>query len=165
MGTGDTTVEVQIFADYHHFTLEDEQAGWGEPPEDWGTGVSPPRLLADAPGVIGIGTIRNMTVPVVIEVRDGDPKDGQTDADHITEGSLDVPSGMVVILGGTEYWPDAPRVTVTPSTYRVRVYYHGFDTISPDGLDGEDHYRVVLWPGEPQRPLVLKQYQGTFPGG
>ncbi|MGH8918619.1 MAG: hypothetical protein ACRD0H_09815 [Actinomycetes bacterium] len=165
MDTGNTTVELQVFADYHQFTLEDEQTGGGEPPDDWGVGISPLRLLAAAPGMVGIGTLRNVTVPVTIEVRDDEPADGRHEADHITEASLDVPSGTVVVLGGTDYRPDAPRVTVVPRTYHVRVYYDGFDTISTDGLDGEDHYLVVLWPGEPQPPRVLKQYQGTFPGG
>lgn len=75
--TENTTVELQIFADYHQFTLEDEKTGGGEPPVDWGAGISPPQLLAAAPGMVGVGIIRNVTVPVTVEVRDDEQMDGQ----------------------------------------------------------------------------------------
>ncbi|MFA4914997.1 MAG: hypothetical protein WC590_15290, partial [Burkholderiaceae bacterium] len=47
---------------------------------------------------------------------------------------------------------------VAPGTYRVRVYCGGFDTLSEDRLDGDDHYRVLLWPAPPDDVQVLKQY-------
>ena len=40
--------------------------------------------------------------------------------------------------------------------YRARIYYGKLDALSEDGLEGEDHYRVVLWPGDPTPPVVLK---------
>ena len=43
--------------------------------------------------------------------------------------------------------------------------YEGLETISSDGLDGDDRYHVVLWPGEPREPAVLKRFAGVFPAG
>jgi hypothetical protein len=39
------------------------------------------------------------------------------------------------------------------------------ETLSENGLDGDDSYHLVLWPGEPGEPAVLKRYPGLFPGG
>jgi hypothetical protein len=37
----------------------------------------------------------------------------------------------------------------------VRAYFGGLDTLSPDWLEGADHYMVVLWPGPEREPAVL----------
>ena len=42
---------------------------------------------------------------------------------------------------------DAARIAVVPGTYRARISYGSLDKLSTDGLDGEDHYLVQLWPG------------------
>lgn len=54
---------------------------------------------------------------------------------------LDVLSLLVALT----YLPDAARVTVNPGTYRVRIYYGALDSVDEFRLDGDDHYRVVLW--------------------
>jgi hypothetical protein len=60
-----------LFADYFQFYLQDEQAD-GDLSESW-TKEATENLLALAPGTIGVGTVRNMTVPVMVEVRDSPP--------------------------------------------------------------------------------------------
>jgi hypothetical protein len=42
--------------------------------------------------------------------------------------------------------PSAPRIAVAPGVYRARVSYGGLATVSADEMEGEDHYRVELWP-------------------
>jgi hypothetical protein len=144
-----------LFADYHQFYLQDEPVE-GKLGDSW-TPEAVKRLLALAPGTIGVGTVRNMSVPVDIEVHDG-PLDERLDAwDQVNECSIQVDSGRIVVAGCTDYFPDAARILVTPGVYRARVYYGKLDSLSADGLDGEDHYRVVLWPGELGPAVVLKQ--------
>jgi hypothetical protein len=58
--------EFKLFADYFQFYLQDERAG-GDLSESW-TQEAVDRLLATAPGTIGVGTVRNMDVPVVVEI-------------------------------------------------------------------------------------------------
>lgn len=77
--------------------------------------------------------------------------------DHVAEASVRVQSGRVVVAGCTDYWPDAARIRVSPGTYAVRVHYRGLGSPTEDGLAGEDHYRVVLWPGASREPTVLKR--------
>lgn len=147
--------EYKLFADYHQFYLQDESAV-GDLSNSW-TQEAVDRLLALAPGTIGVGTVRDMTVPVVVEVSDTEPVENTTTWDQVNECTLDVQSGHIVIAGCTDYFPDAARVEVSPGSYRARLYYGNLDALSDDGLDGDDHYKVVLWPAAPGPLKVLRQ--------
>ncbi len=144
-----------LFADYHQFYLQDELVQ-GNLGDSW-TQEATERLLAITDGTIGVGTVRNMTVPVEVEVVQAEPQDSFDAWDQVNECSIDVQSGRIVVAGCTNYFPDATRIEVVPGMYRARIYYGGLDTLSEDGLDGEDHYRIVLWPGDPTPPVVLKK--------
>jgi hypothetical protein len=114
-------------------------------------------LLAIAPGATGIGTVRNMVVPVTAEIHDHEPGDDFSEWDYVVEASLEVTSGRTVIAGCTDYFPGAMRIPVLRGIHRVRVSYGGLDTLSADGLEGGDHYRVQLWPAGPIAVRILKQ--------
>lgn len=145
----------ELFADYFQFYLQDEKAD-GNLGDSWGE-EAVARLLAIAPGTIGIGTVRNMDVPVILEIHDAEPESDFDLWDQVTECSLDVPSGRIVIAGCMDYFPDAARIEVEPAMYRARVSYGSLDALSEDGLDGDDKYRVQLWKGSPTEPLILKR--------
>ena len=147
--------EFELFADYHQFYLQDEEAE-GDLSDNW-TEQAVESLLALAPGTTGVGTVRNMIVPVTIEVHDGEPEKDFALWEQINEWSIDVPSSKIVVAGCTDYFPDAARISVEPGTYRARVFYGDLDTLSEDGLDGDDKYKVALWRGERIEPKVIKQ--------
>jgi hypothetical protein len=144
-----------LFADYYQFYLQDEPV-IGNLGDSW-TPEATRRLLATTDGTIGVGTVRNMTVPVDVEVLDAEPRDSFDEWDHVNECSIDVRSGYIVVAGCTDCFLDAARIQLAPGVYRARIYYGKLDALSEDGLDGDDHYRVVLWPGDVTLPLVLKQ--------
>jgi hypothetical protein len=146
--------EYRLFADYYQFYLQDESAA-GDLSDSW-TDEAVARLLAVAPGTVGVGTVRDAEVPVVVEVREEEPPPDFDAWDQVTECSLDVPSGRIVIAGCTDYFPDAARIEVPPGTYRVRVSYGALDSVSEDGLDGDDRYRVQLWRAPAIEPRTLK---------
>ena len=147
--------ELSLFADYFQFYIQDETAT-GDLSDAWNEEAIG-RLLAIAPGTIGIGTVRNMYVPVVVEIHDQEPDDDCSEWDHVVEASLEVTSGRTVIAGCIDYFPDAMRIPVPAAVYRVRVSYGGLDTLSDDGLEGDDHYRLQLWPATSIAVCVLKQ--------
>ncbi len=147
---------LNLFADYHQFYLQDEQAET-DTPDDWGKQLTTQMIAVD-PGIVGIGTARNLTVPVRVDLLDTRPDDDFDGWDHVAEASLDASSGQIVIAGCVDYFPEAKRLPVSPGSYRVRVYYGGLNTLREDGLDGEDHYHVVLWPEKHQSPQVLKKW-------
>lgn len=150
----------EIFADYHQLYLQDEQAD-GDLSDAW-TQETVDNLLALAPGTIGVGTARNMTVPVTVEIFASQPESEDfSEWDMVNECSIDVPTGKIVIAGCTDYFPDAARIKVAQGTYQARIYYGKLETLSDDGLEGEDNYRVVLWPGESIKPKVLKRREAA----
>jgi hypothetical protein len=152
----------RLFADYFQFYLQDESAE-GDLSSSW-TDETVAQLLALAPGTIGVGTVRDMEVPVDLELRDDSPSDDLNVWDHVNECSIEVPSGRIVVAGCTDYFPDATRVEVRPGTYRARICYGGLDTLSEDGLEGDDHYKIVLWPSPAEDMRVLKQRQHAGEG-
>jgi len=147
--------DFKIFADYFQFYVQDEPAN-GDLSDAW-SDEAVTRLLAVRPGVVGVGTVRNVDVPVSIELLSAEPMAFFAQWDHVVECSLLVQSGRIVVAGCTDYLPDAARIEAMPGTYRVRVCYAGLDSLSPDGLDGNDHYRLELWQAPAIEPTVLKQ--------
>jgi hypothetical protein len=148
-----TKYTFEVFADYFQFYLADEGLE-GDLSDAW-TDEAVAQLLALVPGVIGVGTARNMDVPVEVQVLDQAPADHLVEWDQVNECTLEVPSGRIVVAGCTDYWPDAARVPVTPGTYRARVYYGDLNSVSENGLDGKDRYRIALWPAPAAPPLAL----------
>jgi len=147
--------EFKIFADYFQFYLQDERAS-RDLSESW-TQEAVDRLLATAPGTIGVGTVRNMDVPVVVEIAEKPPDDDLMAWDQVNECSIDAPSGRLVVAGCSDYFPDAARIELSAGTYRARIYYGNLTSLSGNGLEGRDHYRLTLWQA-PDEPLkVLKQ--------
>lgn len=93
-----------------------------------------------------------------VELHDAAPPLSLDGIDQAAEASL-VTSGMVVLAGCTDAWPDATRLTVPPGPLRLRLLASGLDRLSEDGLEGEDFYLIQLWPA-PEAPVaVLKPWQ------
>jgi len=153
-----------IFADYFQFYLEDDDAPLDEIDfaEAW-TEDAVERQLAATPRAIGVGTSRNMTVPVVLEIEATSPDDDPA-AELVTEACFDVKSGRLAILGCTDHAPDATRIEVIPGRHRARVFYYDQEKLSEDALEGDDRYRVVLWPDpEPIAPRILVDRRQRLP--
>ena len=148
-------LKLEIFADYFQFYLQDEAAN-GDLSDSWGP-EAVDRLLAVAPGTVGVGTVCNVMVPVLVEILASEPESDVDKWDHVTECGLDVPTGSIVIAGCTDYFPEATRMKVAPGSYCVRVSYGTLSSLPENGLKGKDHYRVQLWPGPYGEPRVLKR--------
>lgn len=149
---------LQVFADYFQFYIQDEQVL-----EDFSamwTKEAVNRLLACTDNTIGVGTIRNMNVPVHIAFLDSEPAlQDIAHYDQINECEIRVISGKLIVMGCTDYMPEAMRIDVKAGIYRVRVLYSGFDSLSEDGLEGDDKYELHIWPTDKPKGLnVIKQY-------
>jgi hypothetical protein len=127
-------LEFNLFADYFQFYIQDESAD-GDLSDAW-SDEAVEQLFAVRPGVVGIGTVRNMDVPVTVEVLETEKAVDLSEWDHVV---------------------DAARIPVAPGTYRLRACYAGLDTLSDGGLEGSDRYHLQLWPAPAIEPVVLKQ--------
>ena len=115
-------------------------------------------MLATGPGIVGVGTARNFHVPVTVCVRDSEPEEEDLGRwDHVAEASLPVPSGCLMVRGCTEARRNAARIAFEPGLYRVCVYYLNLDSVSANGIEGDDSYKVVLWPSWEEATRVLKR--------
>jgi hypothetical protein len=155
------SVAVDVFADYFQFYLWDKVAA-PDAPTEWTDQDVATHLKADK-HVVVVCPARNMKVAVVLEVHAAEPAYNPANWDHIAECSLELPSGQLELhecTGGSR-----ANLPLAPGTYRVRAFLGSLDSLSPDGLRGDDHYRVVLWPAPFGPVKVLKQWQGDHHGG
>ncbi|WP_333662661.1 hypothetical protein [Chishuiella changwenlii] len=148
---------LQLFADYFQFYISDEnsESNLGE----YWTDFAVENMIAFADGIIGIGTARNMDVPVKLQILNSEPEeDNFKSYDKVNECNLDVKSGKIVIAGCTDYFPDALRIPLINGIYRVRICYGKLNTLDETGLEGEDYYEVYMWKTEFHSQLkILKK--------
>ena len=145
--------QIEVFADYHQFYLWDS-AMKPNAPEDY-TDDDIRHRIKTAPNVVVIQPERDMNVPVTIEIYDSEPDIELNGWDHVAEASLHLPTGNLQVhecTGGP-----VANFTLTPGWYRVRSMHGGFDTIASVGTDGDDFYKLALWPAEAAGVVVLKQ--------
>ncbi|MGY5779884.1 hypothetical protein [Rhizobium sp. LEGMi135b] len=146
--------EGDLFADYFQIYLRD--AAHPDLPDDY-TDETITRRITAGPHAIILHTVRNMTVPIRIEWHDRRPPPSLDLFQHVAEAYFGCPTGELVVAGLTDYDPTAARLPVKAGPLGVRVNMSGLDTLSEDGLDGDDHYLVQLWPeAEPEDERLLK---------
>ena len=145
-----------IFADYNQFLVKDENAVFDHSTNIW-TDSTIADMLTVMSGVIYVCTVRPMSVPVAVEIHDSELQESLDEWDHVAECGIELWSGSLVILGTTGYFPNADRITVEPATYRARIFYGNLDALCNNGLDGDDNYKIGLWPGSCGKPVVIKR--------
>jgi hypothetical protein len=136
-------IELQIFADYHQFYVQDDDKRFGDLSEAW-TPDAVSKLLAVADHVVGIGTVRNSDVAVILTTCSELPELDPDEWDRINRTTLDCSTGRLVIAGCTDYFPDAFRIDVEPGTYDFLVGYRDLDVASANALEGDDSYHIFI---------------------
>lgn len=148
-----TVHKLEVFADYHQVYLHDESSE-----SDFSTRWNDEAyryMAAVVDGAIGLFTARSLDVPVEISIC-GSETPLDVDAwEHVVSCGIELRSGTLVVRGPSDYLPEAQRISVKPGYYAANLLYRGFDTLSEDGLDGDDYYRIVLWPSAATQELTL----------
>jgi hypothetical protein len=145
---------IEVFADYHQFYVQDGAVN-PPAPEDWTDADIAHRAKAAA-NVVVVCPVRNMMVPVKVELHDVAPQLQSTAADHLVECSLALPSGHLQVRectgGAVLNWQ------LEPGQYEVAILYSCLDSVSSDGFDGDDNYQVLLWRGAGRPLRVLQEW-------
>ena len=145
---------IEVFADYHQFYVQDGGL-FPDAPTDW-TDEDIQNRVKVAESVVVVCPIRNTAVPVEIELQLGEPSVSLGKFDHVATCTLKLPTGILQVhecTGG-----EVLRWSVAPGNYSVMVLFSGLDTLSQNGLEGNDHYRIVLWPGNEAPLRVLRAW-------
>src|SRR3954468_10511696 len=89
----------KLFADYFQFYLWDEGIS-PDAPTEWDD-ADVRRRLKVAPHVVGVCPVRNMEVPVEVQIHDAEPLYDASQCHHIAECSLALPTGKLQVHEST----------------------------------------------------------------
>jgi hypothetical protein len=97
---------------------------------------------------------------VRLEIWSAEPSDDRGDWDHEVDADFDAPDGLINFMpsgtGVLDVSADVPA-----GRYRVRISGRGFTQLGHAGAEGDDSYRLRLWPrGERKDPTLRKRWPG-----
>ncbi|WP_189192263.1 hypothetical protein [Streptomyces albiflavescens] len=157
-------MRLRLFADYFQLVLTDEasesslETAWTD------------QALSDRIAVVGetcgVRTEVNVDVDVEVHVGAQSPAPETRSFDHVVEAGLEVPSGRLVVMGCTDYLPDAARTDVPAGWVRIRVQKHNLaraieaDIDSDESEETMERIRIDVWPAAYAPARVLKQWVG-----
>ncbi|MEH1168085.1 hypothetical protein V6V47_22140 [Micromonospora sp. CPCC 205539] len=157
------STELELFADYYQIHLLDDGSA-----TDLGNAWTEEAVLnnlAVDTDAMAVGTTVNVNVAVTVEVLEAAPEDDSAEFDHVVEGSLQVPSGRLVVMGCTDYEPEAARFGVAAGSIRVRAARSNLIEADRLGIESDDdpatmeRLRVQVWPAPHTEPVVIKRWK------
>ncbi|MFE7113456.1 hypothetical protein ACFU98_45320 [Streptomyces sp. NPDC057575] len=155
-------INLQVFADYCqiHVLDEDSETDLGE--------VWTEQALLDRLGVardaLVIGTEVNVSVAVSVDLLTSEPDGDSAKFDHVVEASLHVPSGRLVVMGCTDYLPEASRFEAPAGWIRVRASRRNLanasraDIESDEAPETTEQLRLQAWPAPQTDPQIIKRW-------
>lgn len=165
-----------VFADYFQFYVRDVEAHDAElraggatradrPPAGW-TRETDVHRIGIEPHSISAGTARREFVETTLEVHPGPPSPAFTEAEHIVEADMQVPTGVLHVHGCLDDPRPEYRSEVPAGRYRVRVSYMPTESppaeVDPDEPGDHYSYRVDIWAAPELASLVVVK-QGPNP--
>jgi hypothetical protein len=147
--------KLEFWTSHHQFYLADKSSPFRTDSDDFWTTEASNDKLAIEEGILGVGTECYGTVKGDLAVLEVEPEGEDFGLfDHVVEGSLELKSGVLLVFPCTDNVP-VLELRLLPQTYRVRVYSSNLASV--EGDDGDDYYKVRLWPGEVLKRKVLKR--------
>ena len=117
--------------------------------------------LGIAKNTLAVGTLRNVDVSFEVELCDSRPNIDFSEWDHIAEGHFSTHSGKCIVMGCTDYEPDAERLSIRPGKYSVMSLAKRLDSITTEWDDADELYKVILWPSKSEKYQLIKGYEGA----
>lgn len=160
--------QLNVFADSFQFLVQDRMEDCAYP-ENWSDELAS-QLFVIGDKVVGVGTVRDLDVEVVLEIFDA-PLDEEereqdpdvTDWDQVIQCNLNIPSGRLLIAGPTEDFEEVARLDVPPGQYGIRVFWGNLDSIDDMGFEGDDLYKIMMWPNTEFEPRIIKPWIAMQP--
>jgi hypothetical protein len=114
--------------------------------------------LGTAYDITGVSIESYGHVKADLEILDSaDPQTDFSHYDHVVEAGITIQSGLLQVLNFPDY-KSYLKLIITPGKYRIRVYSSGLANVDPEADEGQDHYKITLWPDSRTDRKVLKQF-------
>ena len=118
------------------------------------------RFVGVRPGFIDVMTPGqwNFRTPLRLEVWSAEPPDDREGWDHEVDADLDLGEGGLWIAGPPAHLKsEMVAADAPPGNYRARISGRGFTELGAAGADGDDSYRLRLWPRDQSSPPMLRK--------
>ena len=79
--------------------------------------------------------------------------------DQVVQCNISIPSGKILVAGPTEDVQFAKRLEVRPGNYGMRIFWGGLDTVDELGFEGDDRYKIMMWPKTEFEERVIKSWR------
>jgi hypothetical protein len=141
---------------YRQFYISDKTSPKNTSDKNFWSQEAQEDRLAISKGILGIGIGSYGLVRGELEILDvATNKIDSSLFDHIVEGGLSVESGVIQVLDCPNLHVEL-EVKVRPAKYRARIYFSNLNTIHGD--EGEDYYRIEIWPDKNVNRKVIKRF-------
>ncbi len=151
-----STFQFDVFADYFQVLVCD--GGSESSISDAWNEQAIRDMFISTENEFSFNTARNMDVPIEIVICNKTPAIELSKWDHIVQCCLNVTTGCLYILGVSDFLPEAKQIAVESGQYIAWILYGGLDSISSDGLEGDDHYQIILLRSDEKiTPKVIKR--------
>lgn len=147
---------LDFYTQYSQFYIADKLSPHETSGDFWDKAAYEDRL-AIGTGIVGVGTECYGPVKGELHVLPSSTSEDELEAyDHVVEGPLTIMSGVLQVL-------DCPnsnvelQITLPAKDYAVRVYSSNLASV--EGDEGDDFYKIEIWPCERIQRRVLKRYQ------
>src|SRR5215217_5769063 len=139
------THPLEFYSSHNQFYLVDKLSDIDTASNFWTQSAFDDRLAINA-GVLGIGTQCYSSVKAELSILDVENAAVDFEAyDHIVEAGIDISSGILQVLNCPDSFIEL-ELTIKPGRYRVRVYSANLAIVLDE--DGEDYYKIELWPSD-----------------
>ena len=133
----------------------------------WTSQTSSDQISVDGDAAI-VGAVVSVYVRVLVEVLARAPEGDSGDFDYVAEVSLECRSGRLVIMGCTDFEPEASRFEVPSGMLRLRVSKSNLDAAVTAGVESDEslmtmeYVRIQVWPSSADVLVVMKRWQENY---
>jgi hypothetical protein len=147
---------------YHQFYISDADSDGDTGSDNFWTKEAFRDRLAIESGVLGVGIGSYGHVKAELEILQApDSQANFSTYDHVVEGGLSIVSGLLQIVD-CPYCEVELTIAIEPGNYRVRVYSSGLGEYDADEDEGDDFYRIEIWPDDNMARSVLKRCHRNY---
>lgn len=164
VGKAKNVYEISVFADNFQFQIQDQVEDC-EYPVFWNDALLT-QLYICGHRIIGIGTVRDLDVDVVIEVYQDSLDEDEANAlpelsdfDHAVQCNIELPSGKMLVTGCSTGYDETTKLELPARFYGVRIFWSGLERTDELGFEGDDRYLIQLFPDTNFQERVLKSWR------